>query len=51
MKTPIRSAGKPPRIGRRPPANTEALRVLAEAAAWVRAHPQADRLVILAGAE
>lgn len=37
------------RIGRRPPANAEALKVLEEAAAWVRAHPEADSLVVLAG--
>ncbi len=37
------------RIGRRPPANAEALKVLEEAAAWVRAHPEVGNLVVLAG--
>jgi len=52
MKIPSHSNGNADRlvrIGRRPPANTEALKVLEEAAAWVRAHPEADRLVVLAG--
>lgn len=53
MKTPIGhvggQAGEIPRIGRRSPANAEALKVLEEAAAWVRTHPEADRLVVLAG--
>ncbi|MBM3273181.1 hypothetical protein FJY94_08085 [Candidatus Kaiserbacteria bacterium] len=53
MKPPIGHAGGQvgdlPRIGRRPPANAEALKVLEEVAAWVRAHPEADRLVVLAG--
>lgn len=53
MKTPIGhvggQAGEIPRIGRRSPANAEALKVLEDAAAWVRTHPETDRLVVLAG--
>ena len=53
MKTPIGhvggQAGEIPRIGRRSPANAEALKVLEDAAAWVRTHPETDQLVVLAG--
>lgn len=52
MKNPKRSTGNADRlvrIGHRPPANAQALKVLEEAAAWVRAHPEADRIVVLAG--
>lgn len=52
MKIPNRSNGNADglsRIGRRPPANAEALKVLEEAAVWVRAHPEMGSLVVLPG--
>jgi len=53
MKSPICSAGdgtgKLLRVGRKEPANRAALQVLEEAAAYVRAHPEVESLMLMAG--
>ena len=53
MKTPSPSdAGDSPRllrIGRKTPANRAALQVLEEAAAYVRAHPEVESLILMVG--
>lgn len=53
MKTPSPSdAGDSTRllrIGRKTPANRAALQVLEEAAAYVRAHPEVESLILMVG--
>ena len=53
MKTPSPSdASDSPRllhIGRKTPANRAALQVLEEAAAYVRAHPEVESLILMDG--